>query len=98
MPDGRKRILGPLTERKKRKAWSKTREKYMPVKTRQNLPETGKGSSQKEEWLEEFLDSKGAFCNGNESDNNDESHNENKEAAATRGVLYKKVFLEISQN
>ena len=73
MPDGRKRILGPLTERKKRKAWNKTRVKYMPVKRRQNLAETGKGSYYKEEWLEEFLDSKGAFYNGNESDNNNES-------------------------
>ena len=31
------------------------------------------------EWLEEFLDCKGAFYNGNESDNNDESYNENNE-------------------
>ena len=72
MPDGRKRILGPFTGRKKRKAWNKTRVKYMPVKRRQNLAETDKGSYYKEEWLEEFLDSKGAFYNGNESDINDE--------------------------
>ena len=51
----------------------------MPVKRRQNLAETDKGSYYKEEWLEEFLDSKGAFYNGNESDNNDESYNENNE-------------------
>ena len=51
----------------------------MPVKRRQNLAETVKGSYYKEEWLEEFLDSKGAFYNGNESDNNDESYNENNE-------------------
>ena len=44
----------------------------MPVKRRQNLPETDGGSYYKEEWLEEFLDSKGAFYNGNESDINDE--------------------------
>ena len=31
MPDGRKRILSPFTGRKKRKAWNKTKEKYMPV-------------------------------------------------------------------
>ena len=31
------------------------------------------------ERLEEFLDSKGAFYNGNESDNDDESYNENNE-------------------
>ena len=73
MSDGRKRILSPFTGRKKRKAWNKTREKYMPVKRRQNLAETDRGSYYKEEWLEEFLDSKGAFYNGNESDNNNES-------------------------
>ena len=32
MSDGRKLILSPFTGRKKRKAWNKTREKYMPVK------------------------------------------------------------------
>ena len=73
MPDGRKQILGPFTGCEKRSAWNKTRVKYMPVKRRQNLAETGKGSYYKEEWLEEFLDSKGAFYNGNESDNNNES-------------------------
>ena len=45
----------------------------MPVKRRQNLAETDKGSYYKEECLEEFLDSKGAFYNVNESDNNNES-------------------------
>ena len=78
MPDGRKRILSPFTGRKKLKAWNKTRVKYMPVKRRQNLAETDKRSYYKEaeeEWLEEFLDSKAAFYNGNESDNNDESYN-----------------------
>ena len=73
MPVGRKWILGPFTGCKKRKAWNKTRVKYMPVKRRQNLAETDKGSYYKEEWLEEFLDSKGAFYNGNESENNNES-------------------------
>ena len=73
MPDGHKRILGPFTGRKKRKAWNKTREKYMPVKRRQNLAETDRGSYYKEEWLEEFLGSKGAFYNGNESDDNNGS-------------------------
>ena len=33
----------------------------MPVKGRQNLTETGRGSYYKEEWLEEFLESKSAF-------------------------------------
>ena len=73
MPDGRKGILGPFTGRKKRKAWNKTRAKYMPVKRRQNLAETDKRSYHKKEWLEKFLDSKGAFYNVNESDNNNES-------------------------
>ena len=35
MSDGRKLILNPFTGRKKRKAWNRTREKYMPVKRRQ---------------------------------------------------------------
>ena len=75
MSDGRKRILGPFAfaGRKKWKAWNKTRVKYMPVKRRQNLAETDKGSYYKEEWLEEYLDSKGAYYNGNESDNNNDS-------------------------
>ena len=72
MLDGRKRILSPFTGRKKRKAWNKTREKYMPVKKRKNLPETDRGSYYKEECLEELLDSKDGFCNSNESDNNNE--------------------------
>ena len=42
MSDGRKLILNPFTGRKKRKAWNKTREKYMPVKRRQ--VETDRGS------------------------------------------------------
>ena len=49
MSDGRKRILSSFNERKKRKAWNKTREKYIPVKRRQNLAETDRG----------FLESKG---------------------------------------
>ena len=73
MPDGCKRILGPFTGPKKRKAWNKTRVKFMPVKRRQNLAEADKGSYYKEEWLEEFLESKGVFYNGNQSDNNNEN-------------------------
>ena len=42
MSDGRKLILSRFTRRKKRKAWNKTREKYMSVKRRQI--ETGRGS------------------------------------------------------
>ena len=77
MPAGRKRNLGPFNGCEKRKAWNETRVKYMPVKRRQNLAEIDKGSYYKQEQLEEFLDSKGAFCNGNEIDDNDESYNEN---------------------
>ena len=43
MCDGRKRILSYFTGCKKRKAWNKTTEKYMPVKRRQNLAETDSG-------------------------------------------------------
>ena len=43
MPDGCKRILSPFTWRKKRKAWDKSIEKYMPVKRRQNFAETDRG-------------------------------------------------------
>ena len=49
----------------------------MLVRKKQNLAETGKGSYYKEERLEEFLNSKGAFYNANETDNDDESCNEN---------------------
>ena len=80
MPDGSKRILSPFTGRKKRKAWNKSRwEKYMLLKRRQNLAVTNRGSHYKEEWLEEFLGSKGTFYNGEESDNDDESYYENNE-------------------
>ena len=79
MSDSRKRILSPFTECKKWKVWNKDTEKYMPVKRRQNLDETDRGSYYKEERLEEFLDSKGEIYNGNQSDNDDESYNENNE-------------------
>ena len=52
---------------------NKTRVNYMPVKRRQNFAKTDKESYYKREWLEEFLDSKGSFYNGNESDNNNAS-------------------------
>ena len=44
MSDGRILILSSFTGCKKRKAWNKTREKYMPEERRQNLAETDKGS------------------------------------------------------
>ena len=43
----------------------------MPVKRRHSLAETDRGLYCKEEYLEELLNSKGAFCNGNESDNDE---------------------------
>ena len=51
----------------------------MPVKRKQNLAVTDRRSFYKQERLEEFLDSKWAFYNGNESDNDDESYHENNE-------------------
>ena len=48
MSDGRKLILSPFTGPKKRKAWNKTREKYMPVKIRQI--ETDRGSYYNKEY------------------------------------------------
>ena len=51
----------------------------MPEERRQNLAETDRGSYyNQEEWVEEFLDDKGAFYNGSESDdgdNDDENYN-----------------------
>ena len=52
MSGGHKRILSPFTGRKRRKAWNKTREKYMPEEKTQNLAETCKRSYyNQEEWL-----------------------------------------------
>ena len=51
----------------------------MPVKRKQNLALTDRRSHYKEERFEEFLDTKGAFYNDNESDNDDESYYENNE-------------------
>ena len=50
----------------------------MPVKRRPNIAKTDRGSYYIQEWLEEFLDSKGAFSMVMKSDNN-ESYNENNE-------------------
>ena len=86
MPDGRKRILSPFNGCKKWKASNKTREKYMLVKRRQTLAETDKGYY-KEERLEEFLDSKGAFYNVNETDNDDQSIMETINSSSYARVL-----------
>ena len=55
---------------------------------RQNLVETDRGSYyNQEEWFEEFLDDKGAFYDGSESDdreNDDENYTENIEAVIRR--------------
>ena len=60
----------------------------MPKERRQNFAETDRGSYyNQEEWLEEFLDNKGAFYNGiesSESDNDNENYNENIEAVVHR--------------
>ena len=40
MYDGRKLVLSPFTGRKKRKAWNKTREKYIPEERTQNSADT----------------------------------------------------------
>ena len=52
-------------------------------KRKQNLAKTDRGLYyNKEEWIKEFLDGKGAFYSGNESDgsdNNNENYNENNE-------------------
>ena len=60
----------------------------MPEKGSQTLAETDRWSYyNQEEWVEEFLDDKGAFYNGSESDdgdNDDENYNENMEAVVRR--------------
>ena len=66
MSEGRKRIVSPFTGCRKRKAWN-TRETYTPLKRRWNLAEADSGSYCKEEWIDKFLNSKGAFYNSNES-------------------------------
>ena len=72
----------------KQKAWNKTGEKSMPEERRQNLAETNRGLFyNQEEWVEEFLDYKGAFYNGSESDdsdNDDENYNKNMETVVCR--------------
>ena len=97
MPGGHRRILSPFTGCKKRKAWNKTREKYMLEERRQNLGETDRVSCyNQEEWLEEFLDDKSAFYNcskTDDSDNDDENCNEHIEAVIHR-CFSNKVFLK----
>ena len=58
------------------------------VVVKQNLAKTNRGLYySQEEWLEEFLDNKGAFYDDNESDNSendDENATENIEAVVRR--------------
>ena len=60
----------------------------MPEERRQNLSETDRGSYyDQQQWVERFLDDKGAFYNDNESDdgdNHDENYNENMKAVVRR--------------
>ena len=48
MSDGRKLILSPFTGRKNRKAWNKTKERYMLEERRENLAKTDKSNGQKQ--------------------------------------------------
>ena len=70
----------------------------MPKERSQNLAETDQRLYyNQEEWVEEFLDDKGAFYSGSESDdcNNDSDNcNENMEAVIRR-YSSKQVFLKI---
>ena len=72
----------------------------MPEERRQNLAETEKESFYNQaEWVEDFLDNKGAFCNVSDSDdgdNDDENCNKNMETAVCR-YSSKQVFLKNSQ-
>ena len=101
MSGGLELILSPFIGNKKWKAWNKTREKYMPEESGQNLAETDRGwFYNQEEWLEEFLNDKGAFYDGSESDNSesdDDNYTENIEAIVRR-CSSKKVFLKSSQS
>ena len=72
----------------------------MPKERGQNWAEADRGSyCDQEEWLEEFLDDKGAFYDGSENDdseNDDDNYTENIEAVV-RKCSSKYVFLKISQ-
>ena len=84
-------MLRPFTGRKKRKAWKKTREKYMTEEKRQNLTEIGRGSYyNQDEWLEEFLDNKGAFHNGTDGNESDDSENDDKNYNESIEVVFRR--------
>ena len=72
MSGGPKQILSPFIGHERQKAWNKTGEEHMPEEIRQNLAETNRGSYyNQEEWLEEFLNDKGAVNDGSESDDSE---------------------------
>ena len=50
MADGGKLILSPFPGHKKRKAWNKTREKYMLVKRRQIETDRGSNYNKEDPW------------------------------------------------
>ena len=80
MPDDRKRILSPFSGCRKQKAWNKTGEKYMPEEKRQNLAQTDRWSYyNQQECFEEFLEGKGSFYKGRESDDSDNDDENYKE-------------------
>ena len=60
----------------------------MSEERKQSLAEADRGSyCNQEEWLDEFLDNKGVFYNGiesDDSDNDDDNYNENIEAVVRR--------------
>ena len=76
MPDDLKQILSPIAGHKKAKAWNQTREKYMPVKRRQNL--TNGDHFTQRNGQNNFQTVKVHFTMVMK-DNNDESYNENNE-------------------
>ena len=73
----------------------------MPLKRRWNLAETDRGSYYKEEWIDKFLDSKGAFYNSNESQWCESYNVNNVTAWVTEGVcqqLLQNSFTNSSKN
>ena len=50
MADGGKLILSPFPRHKKRKAWNKTREKYILVKRRQIETDRGSNYNKEDRW------------------------------------------------
>ena len=87
MSAGRKQILSPFIGHKKRKAWNNTKQNICLKKENKiYLKQAGDHITIKE-WVEEFIDDKGTFYNGSESDDGDNdyvNYNENMEAVVRR--------------